>query len=107
MTDDLQLVRDELTGDYGVHYPDRDIVETYDGDERRERQPGPNWQPVGQDELRAHLEAEIAAVRADIESVREADLTDEQAAEVDRLESRVESYEKALDLVREVNEADA
>lgn len=104
---DPQLVRDDNTGNFGIYKPDQHVIETYIGDDRHEvhgHLVGENWHPVEQDELTESIEADIAEVREDMIEFNERDLGDEQARELERLESRLESYERILELVRELQE---
>lgn len=110
MTDDLQLVREDATGDFGLHRPAENVIETYLGDERHDVPDyllGQNWHPVEEAELRESIETDIAAVREEIADLRERDLSDEQAATLREAESRLASYERVLEIAREVDAADA
>lgn len=102
------LVQEQDTGEYGLRYPGKDVVETYDGDERilvDGSNPAENWEEADADELRTGLKSDIKEVRAELEELRERDLSDEQEQELNRLESRLESQARILEIVEEVEDA--
>jgi len=107
--EDPILVQEQDTGEYGVCYPDEGVIETYDGDERVELDvdslSGKHWHSADQDELRASIDADIEEVREEIAALRGSGLTDAQARQLDRLESRLDSQENTLELIREANDA--
>lgn len=102
---DAQLVKNDA-GQWGVYYPDRDVIETAVGDEIEEvpgRYLEHHWGRAEEQDLRQSIEADIETVRADIEELRDRDLTEEQETELGRLEIRLESYETVLEIAREVS----
>lgn len=105
---DPVLVQEQDTGEYGLRYPGKDVIETYDGDERvlvDGSDPAENWQETDEDELRTGLKSDIEEVREGIHELRAGELTDQQERELDRLESRLESQANLLSLLKEVDDA--
>lgn len=100
------LVQERGTGEYGLHYPDAGVIETYDGNERVELDvdalAGENWEEADVEDLQASVDAEIEEARKEIDELRSRDLSDVQEQELDRIESRLDSQANVLELVREV-----
>jgi len=102
------LVHDTETDQYGLFRPSDSVVETHVGGECVEMPAETlpeHIHEADEAELQASLEADIQEVREEIEELREQDLTDEQARELDRLESRLEQQESVLEFVAEVDDA--
>lgn len=110
MSDDSpRIVREEKAGQWGLYHPDENVIETYDGADKKEipdiGRIGEIWNDAGEGDLAASIEEDIRDVREDVETLREQDLTEEQRDELARLTSRLESMENTLDLVEEVQDA--
>ena len=104
---DPTLVQEENSGSYGLYYPDDNRIETYIGNDKHEvhgEYYGETWHDADYDTFQDELRTNIDAVRADIQELRGRELTSEQEAELDRLESQLESYEKFVEIAREADE---
>lgn len=103
---DPQLVRNDDADVWGLYHPDRDVIEAAVGDVTHEipgESLGVNWYQTEEVALRASIGADIQAVRADIENLIGGELTDEQRQELERLELKLESHEKVLEIAQEVD----
>jgi hypothetical protein len=101
------LVQEEESGSYGLYHPDDNRIETYVGNDKHEvhgEYYGVNWHDADYDTFQDELRTKIDDVREDIQDLRGRELTSDQAAELDRLESRLTGYEKFAEIAREADE---
>jgi hypothetical protein len=104
---DLILVREEESDSYGLYHPDDNRIETYVGNDKHEvagEYYGVNWHDADYDSFQEELRTKIDDVQEDIQDLRGRELTTEQEAELDRLESRLTTYEKFAEIAREAEE---
>jgi hypothetical protein len=101
------LVQEEESGNYGLYHPDDNRIETYIGNDKHEvygEYYGETWHDADYDIFQDELHTKINDVQEDIQDLRGRELTAEQETELDRLESRLTSYEKFVDIAREADE---
>jgi hypothetical protein len=100
------LVQEEESGNYGLYHPDDNRIETYIGNDKHEvhgEYYGVNWHDADYDTFQDELRTKIDDVRKDVQDLRGRELTADQEAELDRLESRLTRYANFAEIAHEVD----